>query len=183
MAAALEVEDWRKRSIRIHKGILNVTLIEASYKVQARWYMVPERLAKIFPDASPLCFGGCGQIGTHLHIWWTCPKVRRFWMRVHSLIFSVTQVNIKKDANIALLNKPVEDIPKHTQTLIYYMFLSAKIAIASAWKSPAIDIALLKRKLSWIMLNEKIVSVLRDRQAVFDRVWSPWIDYLRIPGE
>lgn len=68
-------------------------------------------------------------------------------------------VNITKDASIALLNKLVENVPRHTHRL-YFMFLVPKIAIATAWKSPVIVLALMKCKLTWIMLNEKIVSVL-----------------------
>lgn len=90
-------------------------------------------------------------------------------------------VNIIKDASVSLLNKPVDNIPRHTQTLIYYIFLAAKIAIASAWKSPIVDIALMKRKLGWIMLNEKIVSILNDKQPLFEKIWSPWLTYLQAP--
>lgn len=48
----------------------------------------------------------------------------------------------------ALLNKPVENVQRHTQTLIYVMFLAAKIAIASAWKSLVIDLVFMKRNLT-----------------------------------
>lgn len=49
-----------------------------------------------------------------------------------SLVYSVTIVNITKDARIVLLNEPAENIARHTQTLIYFIFLAAKIAIATA---------------------------------------------------
>lgn len=91
-------------------------------------------------------------------------------------------VNITKDPSIALLNEPVENIPRYTQTLIYYKFLAAKISIATAWKSPVIDLALMKRKLTWIMLHEKLVSVLRDKQPLFEKVWTPWLSYLQVPN-
>lgn len=57
-------------------------------------------------------------------------------------------VNVTKDARIALVNKPVENVPRYTQTLINFMFLAAKIAIATAWKSPALGIAIMKGKLT-----------------------------------
>ena len=68
--------------------------------------------------------------------------------------------------SIAIINKPVENIPPHTQTLIYFMFLAAKIAIATALKCPVIDMALMKRKLTWIMLNKKVVSISQDTISV-----------------
>lgn len=48
------------------------------------------------------------------------------------LIYSVTQVNLVQNPRVALLNELVADIPKHTQALIYFVFLEAKIAIATA---------------------------------------------------
>lgn len=55
-------------------------------------------------------------------------------------------VSITKDACIELLNEPDKNIPRCAQTFIYFIFLVAKIAIATAWKSLVVDIALLKRK-------------------------------------
>lgn len=36
----------------------------------------PTTVAKIYHDASSLCFGGCGQEGNMLHVWWSCLKVK-----------------------------------------------------------------------------------------------------------
>lgn len=33
----------------------------------------------------------------------------------------------------------------------------------------------------WIMLNEKNVSVLQDKQPLFDKIWSPCLAYLQVP--
>lgn len=101
-------------------------------------HLVPVRLSKMYWGSSSSCFQGCGQARRVLHLWRTCPKVRRFWLCVHSLIHSVTLVNITKDSRIARLNEPVENIPWHTHTLIYFMFLMAKIS-ATSWKSPVVD--------------------------------------------
>lgn len=57
----------------------------------------------------------------------------------------------------------------HVQLLIHFISLAAKIAIAMTWKSPVIDLSMLKRKFTWIMLIEKIVSVLQDKQSFFKK--------------
>lgn len=106
--------------------------VEESYIVYSRCYFVLEHLLHMCPGCSSLCCRGCREVGMTPHIWWTCPKVRRFWICVHSLIHSVTLVNISKDAWVAFLNKPVDGIPRHMQTLFYFMFLAAKMAIATA---------------------------------------------------
>lgn len=56
------------------------------------------------------------------HSLWSC-KVKCFWTWVHALVCSVTMVNIVKNPRIAL---PVEEAPRHTQSLIYFMFLAAE---------------------------------------------------------
>lgn len=84
---------WSKWSTMVHKGILNTSLVEANYKVFSRWYLVTTRITKIYPDASPHCFRGCGPEGTMLHTWWTCPKIKRFWIRIFNLVYSMTGVH------------------------------------------------------------------------------------------
>lgn len=62
MGISPEVEGWHSWSTHIHKGILNVALIEARYKVHARWHLVPERLSRMYSGSSASCFRGCGQM-------------------------------------------------------------------------------------------------------------------------
>lgn len=83
---------WFSCFQRSFKGILSISLIEASLKVLTCWYRVPSLLAKIYPDASPLCFRNCNHIGTMYHIWWSCSRIRSLWNKVFSLICKVTTV-------------------------------------------------------------------------------------------
>lgn len=118
----VEEEVWTKWSTMVHKGILNTSLAEANYKVLARWYLVPTRLAKFYPGTSPLCFRGCGQEEDMYHVWGSCPKVRRFWIRMFKLIYSVTGQNIPRGAKTGLFSDLPEEIPRHLRTLILHSF-------------------------------------------------------------
>lgn len=54
-----------------------------------RWYFVPARISKFLSDYLPVCLWGCGERGTHAHIWWTCPVVQKFGMTIwHSFYFA-----------------------------------------------------------------------------------------------
>lgn len=99
---SIELDEWHKKGQGATKSIINISLI-ANFKVLMRWYMVPARLATFLPEASPRCFCGCGQLGTMYHIWWQCPKVRRYWIRVYNFIYTLTQVNLIKSPKRALL--------------------------------------------------------------------------------
>ena len=174
----LDMADWSKLVQGASKSYINTSLIEANYKVLMRWYMVPARIASFVPGASPRCFRGCSVDCTMYHIWWTCQRVRRFWIRTYNFIYSLTQVNLVKSPLHALLGRPVEGTTKHLRKLIAFIFVAARITIAKSWRSPTVPFCLLKSKLSWIMVNERMSAILNDRVAVFDKVWDPWISYL-----
>lgn len=166
---------------RSYKGIKNVSLIEASLKVVTRWYLVPTRIHKMFPSSSSLCFRGCHRPGSMLHIWWECPKLRSTWHKVFHMIFKVTEIRIPRQAAIALLNSKVPNIPKHTQQLIFFILLGVKMTIAAAWKKQAVSIRKVRNKITWIMTQEKLVSILTNSVSMYERTWEPWAKYLGIP--
>lgn len=77
-----------------HSSSVDCKTQENNYKLLWRWYPVPGSLAKIYPSTSDLCWRGCGQRGTFLHIWWvfmqaslpflwrgqrTCPGRSNIW--------------------------------------------------------------------------------------------------------
>lgn len=127
----LDPGKWFQPFRRSYKGIMNIALIEAN-KILTRWYYVPARLARIFTDASPVCYRGCNQVGSMFHIWWTCPHIRSFWNKFFHVVRKVTRVAVPQDSTIALLNHRVDKTPKHTQTPLFFMFLGAKITLAVA---------------------------------------------------
>lgn len=178
MEMELDMEVWNKIILNASKSLVNTSMIEANYKVMMRWYMVPERIATFVPGASPRCFRGCNVNGTFYHTWWTCPKVRRFWIRTYNLIYSLTQANLVKSPLHALLGRPVEGTSKSMRRLITFIFVAARISIAKSWKSPTVPFYLLKAKLSWIMINERLTAILKDKMTGFNKTWDPWIEYL-----
>lgn len=81
------------------------------------------------------------KVGHPSHTWWTCPKVRRFWVKVFTLIHTLSNVNLVKDARMALLNEPDKHIPKYTHPdPNFFIYLAAKIMIAKAWKSAVVQL-------------------------------------------
>lgn len=55
-------------------GKQNVVASETNYKVLLCWYLVPARISKYLPSHPPICFYGCTDRGTHLHLF--CPSRR-----------------------------------------------------------------------------------------------------------
>lgn len=175
-----EVEDWNKAFARSYAGIRNASLIEANLKVMTRWYLVPSRLAKMFPSSSPQCFRDCKLTGTMAHVWWECPRIRNVWNKVFHVIFKVTGHRLQNSPGIALLNWPIPKISKSTQKLIQFIFLGTKLSIAKAWKQGRVAWRAIKNKISWIMTQEKLISVLLDRVQQFEKTWEPWANYIGV---
>lgn len=176
-----DTNTWYSKFQKAFKGITNVSLIKANAKILTRWYNVPLRLAKIFPGRSPLCFRGCGLTGSLYHIWWECPRIRGLWNRIFSLIREVTDLFVTKTPEIALLNGSPLGCPRHPRTLIHFILLGTKLKIARAWKQPTVSLAAVKRKISWVMVQEKTVSILLSTTDKYDKIWEPWKTYIQKP--
>lgn len=67
---------------------------------------------------------------------------------------------------------------RHARRLLAFIFGATRISIARSWNSLAIPFDLVKTKLSWIMVNERLSTILLDKQVWFDKIWEPWIKYL-----
>lgn len=62
--------------------------------------------------------------------------------------------------HIELLNFPIPSDAKSPQQLILLIFTGAKLTIATAWKQPSVSFTKAKRKISWLMAQEKVSKVL-----------------------
>lgn len=156
------------------KGIVNVSLIEARVKLITHWSRVPSCLAKIYLGSLPLCFQGFGHMGSLFHTWWQCSCIRDFWNRIFCLLCRVTGLAVPKAPKITLLNNKPFGCSKCLQKLIHFILLDAKIPIAQAWKEPTVSFSAAKLKISWILVQEKVVGTLIATSTAFEAVWEPW---------
>ncbi len=61
-------------------------------KICHRAYITPAKLTKMDPSSSDLCWHGCGQVGTLIHVLWHCPAVKVFLKEVvHSISLIIKQ--------------------------------------------------------------------------------------------
>lgn len=78
------------------------------------------------------------------------------------MVHKLTGFPVPKYPHTALLNFPVEKALKSERRLIHFIFLGAKLTIAKAWNQPSVSCAIAKRKILWIMAQERMVSILQD---------------------
>lgn len=63
---------------------------------------------------------------------------------------------------------------------MYFVLLAAKTVIAEAWKTTSVSFRRLKHKVLWIMINERVASIINGRQSLFESTWKPWAMYIHI---
>lgn len=116
----LDPHKWFQAFCHSYKGIMNISLIEVNVKILTRWYFFPTRLARIYPDTSPLCYRGCNLLGSMYHRWWTCQHIRGYWNTFFQLLQKVMGVAVPQDPIIAFLNHKQDKTPKHTQAFNFF---------------------------------------------------------------
>lgn len=113
------------------------------------------------------------------HIWWTCPRVCRLWVRVYLLLCNLFNTNIKRDPFEALLWKPIAELLRPERQLAAQIFTATKLTIARDWKTPNLSFEAVKNTVNDIMVNEKLTAILMDTHDKFLRIWQPWVTYNR----
>uniref|UniRef100_A0A803SXK3 Reverse transcriptase zinc-binding domain-containing protein n=1 Tax=Anolis carolinensis TaxID=28377 RepID=A0A803SXK3_ANOCA len=73
---------------------MSIRIKENYYKVVWRWYLTPIRLNQIDKKYSKQCWRGCQEIGTYIHMWWSCKYVQTFWENVFKEIKGITKTEI-----------------------------------------------------------------------------------------
>lgn len=75
-----------KYEYQTSKRSKNTSLAEANHKVIIRWYLGTFLLVKLAPSTSFYWFRNLAQIEDMYHIWWTCLKIHKFFLKMYNLI-------------------------------------------------------------------------------------------------
>lgn len=177
---SLEQEDWDDIWATTNSSSQNITAVETNYKVLLRWYMVSARIAKYLPTYPPTCFRGCGEQGTYVHIWWTCPVVQRFWVEIFKILSTLLKRLATPDPAFALLNHCPPDLTKAQSKLAIYIITASKHRVR-AWKPPSLCSLETKNRVTQAMIHSKIESTLLDRIPRHLKIWQPWVDHFLPP--
>lgn len=60
---------WARTDKYIMDMSANIEIRQSFYKVISRWYMTPRKLV--------------GDVGDMLYIWWSCPHLKKYWLKIH----------------------------------------------------------------------------------------------------
>lgn len=126
----LEMESWEHLRRTSNKISTCYRVKENIFKIHTRWYMTPEKLNRMDPKISKMCWKCHKNGGTMYHLWWGCKKAKLYWKMIHEEIVKILGYETNKLPELYLLGLRMEGIPVRDRTLIWYMLATARILLA-----------------------------------------------------
>ena len=173
----IDISTWNKVWSNTKTSSQNILAMETNDKVLMYWYLVPVRIAKFAPHYSPLCFRGCGDPGTHLHIFWECPVTKNYWKEIFLMISAVFKKSITPDPTTALLNLKPDCISYAQFKLFLQITTAAKQTISKAWKTATLLVSETRNRVHQAMLHSKSEAITNDSIDIYETIWNPWVTY------
>ncbi len=107
------------------------------FNIIHRVYYTPERLHKISISYSECCLRCKTEVGTLLHMFWSCSELETYWRNLIQTIDKIVNVRLPSHPRFMLLGD--ESILQFDQRknlrLVEMALISAKKCIAIQWKS------------------------------------------------
>jgi hypothetical protein len=81
-------EEYQMAEKHLKKCSATLIIREMQIKTTLRFYLTPDRMAKIKKKKSvdSRCWQGCGERGILLHCWWNCKLVQPLWKSVRQFL-------------------------------------------------------------------------------------------------
>lgn len=129
---------WTKAQNRVHSSSVCIRHGLLQFKILHRLHLSKLKLSKMFPTVNPLC-DRCGQAPASLaHMFWTCPSITTYWVKIFQSLSEILQENIKPDPVLALFgvgSAAMELILSNNQkNVICFVTLLARRIILLNWK-------------------------------------------------
>ncbi|CAH2246010.1 Hypothetical predicted protein [Pelobates cultripes] len=168
-------QQWEDLVTSPRKLIKSATLIEQHMKMVYRWYLVPEKLHKLYPSSSPECWRCTKHIGTTVHVWWHCPLIQPFWKAVQKVLKELSLDEPQYEPSTYLLLVLAPKTPPYIKKLVYHLLLTAQRAIARAWKTHATPpIELVLAEIDNQKIYEKRFNTVCPPNEMTRATWERW---------
>lgn len=165
-------EAWTHINELAHVSSISSSVQETSFKILSMWYRTPDIIHKIFPTSPNTCWRCQHSVGTLMHIWWDCPRIRGYWSQISSTINQITNTKIPCKPEIFLLHAhPTAS----KNTLLTHLINAARTILPRKWRSqepPTLQEWLLQ--VAHIQEMENIVAIKNESLKTYTEIWEPW---------
>uniref|UniRef100_A0A2D4IQL6 Reverse transcriptase zinc-binding domain-containing protein n=1 Tax=Micrurus lemniscatus lemniscatus TaxID=129467 RepID=A0A2D4IQL6_MICLE len=112
----------------------------------------------MYSNRKPECWKCKQKDETFFHMWWQCPKARKYWAKIQRWLQEITEYQLELKPELFLLGRIKGKFSKQIQYIILHMITAARIVFAQSWKLENIP-------------SEEMES---EYYAVWDK-WYKWI--------
>lgn len=91
------------------------------------------------------------------------------------MVFTLLQTTLDSDPSLALLNHVSTDY-KSQICLLLQLTMAAKQTIVRAWKTPTLNVAEVKNRITQAMIHGKIEATILDCIPQHLKIWHPWVE-------
>uniref|UniRef100_A0A8C5M261 Uncharacterized protein n=1 Tax=Leptobrachium leishanense TaxID=445787 RepID=A0A8C5M261_9ANUR len=131
---SLSDSEWGTILFLTHHGTQAVRYHESSYKILACWYCTPLRLFQCVGTADPNCWRCGTELGSYLHIWWTCPLLQTYWKWIRDAIRDVTDITLDLKPQVFLLLLTGQPTTSFRKSVAFRLLLAARYLVPRHWR-------------------------------------------------
>lgn len=171
-------EEWYSCCDFQWKCTNSYTWKEFGWKCLIRFFITPKQKAH-FTGGDSKCWRLCGnQDASHWHIFWECPVIRNFWLKIHKTLEDIFDTRIPFQFSTFILGK-VDFHPGYFNKYLFGVLISAsKKTVTRHWLLPdSLSIEEWADIVNEIYIMEKITFSLRLQMDRFKKLWSEWVYY------
>lgn len=115
------------------------------------------------------------EVGTLLHVWWSCPRIQPYWRKIHEVISSLPLEFLPGQYLLHLSKIPSK---KYFKSIAMHLINVARLCMPVYWRS-----AWLSSLKEWalhfdrIATMEELILTSQDKFSSFSAIWEAWITY------
>ena len=177
----IEFAAWEKLWKKNLKFTACYTLRENYMKMMYRWYLTPDKLAKMYKNGDSSCWKCKTMEGNFFHMWWTCSKAKGYWEMTYNEILKIFKLTVPKKPEAFLLGIVGPEIPKEYFTVFMYATTAARTIYAQKWKQEEVP-----TKEEWLMkmmdyaeMARLTVKLREQEEKKFFEDWKCFVEYLK----
>lgn len=151
------------------------------FKIFNRLYWTPVKMHRVRLGQSNLCWRCNLEFGNLVHMFFSCPAIQAFWMRVIERISEILGEKIKPTPTLCILNKLHTTIKIRSQKLnwLKVAITTAKRVILRHWKSqesPSYEEWFLT--LTETASFERLIYKINGKLQIFNEIWDPFLSQM-----
>uniref|UniRef100_A0A8C5QG33 Reverse transcriptase domain-containing protein n=1 Tax=Leptobrachium leishanense TaxID=445787 RepID=A0A8C5QG33_9ANUR len=171
--------EWSTILSLTHHGTRAVRYHETSYKILTRWYCTPLRLFQFTGTSDPTCWRCGKEIGSYLHIWWSCTLLQTYWTWVREVIKEVTDVLLDHSPRTFLLMSTGQPTASFKKSVAFRLLLAARHLIPRHWRRQSVpSIREWVSQVDEMFRVEERIATCEDYIPELYQTWYYWREFV-----